>query len=73
MARTKYTFEKRQREIAQKKKQKDKAARRAEAKHLNTDMEPGIQSADPGISGMADDHQPSAMHDDAGHEDEGVP
>ncbi len=32
MARTKFTFEKRQRELARQQKQKDKAARRAEAK-----------------------------------------
>lgn len=73
MARTKYTFEKRQREIAQKQKQKDKAARRAEARQLNAGIETGIQSVDPGISGIVDDYQSSAMHsDNSGPEEEGV-
>lgn len=42
MARTKYTFEKRQREIARQKKQQEKAARKAEAKkeHAHGDEEP---------------------------------
>ncbi|MDA8126302.1 MAG: hypothetical protein M0009_14075 [Deltaproteobacteria bacterium] len=40
MARTKFTFEKRQKEIARQQKQKDKAARRAEAKlHGSSDPE----------------------------------
>ena len=42
MARTKFTFEKRQREIARQQKQKDKAARRAEAKQLKDDAPPDI-------------------------------
>ena len=52
MARTKFTFEKRQREIARQQKQKDKAARRAEAKQSKDETEPGTQSEEPG----ADDH-----------------
>lgn len=40
MARTKFTFEKRQREIARQQKQKDKAARRAEARHPKDETEP---------------------------------
>ena len=43
MARTKFTFEKRQRELARQQKQKDKAARRAEAKQTKND-EPAPQS-----------------------------
>ena len=70
MARTKYTFEKRQREIAQKQKQKDKAARRAEAKQLNAGMDPGIQSVDPNVSDI-DDYQSAPVHDNADHEEEG--
>jgi hypothetical protein len=47
MARTKFTFEKRQREIARQQKQKDKAARRAEAKQLKDDAPPNIRIEDP--------------------------
>ncbi len=54
MARTKFTFEKRQREIARQQKQKDKAARRAEAKQSKDENEPGAQSAEPGTSDMGD-------------------
>lgn len=48
MARTKFTFEKRQREIARQQKQKDKAARRAEAKQSKDETVPGAQSGEPG-------------------------
>jgi hypothetical protein len=48
MARTKFTFEKRQREIARQQKQKDKAARRAEAKQSKDESEPGAQNGEPG-------------------------
>jgi hypothetical protein len=44
MARTKFTFEKRQREIARQQKQKDKAARRAEAKQPKDGTEPILQT-----------------------------
>ncbi len=44
MARTKFTFEKRQREIARQQKQKDKAARRAEAKQPKGETEPILQA-----------------------------
>jgi hypothetical protein len=47
MARTKFTFEKRQREIARQQKQKDKAARRAEAKQSKDETEPGTQGEEP--------------------------
>jgi hypothetical protein len=54
MARTKFTFEKRQREIARQQKQKDKAARRAEAKQSKDETEPGAQSGEPGVGDMSD-------------------
>ncbi len=44
MARTKFTFEKRQRELARQQKQKDKAARRAEARQTKDETEPTLQS-----------------------------
>ena len=53
MARTKFTFEKRQREIARQQKQKDKAARRAEAKQSKDEAEPGTQGEEPGAGDMA--------------------
>ena len=59
MARTKFTFEKRQREIARQQKQKDKAARRAEAKQpvAELDAEPTI--ADLEAPGGRNDAAPS--------------
>jgi hypothetical protein len=54
MARTKFTFEKRQREIARQQKQKEKAARRAEAKQSKDETEPGSQSGEPGAGETAD-------------------
>jgi hypothetical protein len=54
MARTKFTFEKRQREIARQQKQKDKAARRAEAKQSKDESEPGAQSGEPGAGDTGD-------------------
>lgn len=54
MARTKFTFEKRQREIARQQKQKDKAARRAEAKQSKDESEPGGQNGEPGAGDMGD-------------------
>lgn len=44
MARTKFTFEKRQRELARQQKQKDKAARRAEARQPKDETDPALQS-----------------------------
>ena len=54
MARTKFTFEKRQREIARQQKQKEKAARRAEAKQSKDQTEPVAQSGDPDAGDMGD-------------------
>ena len=68
MARTKFTFEKRQREIARQQKQKEKAARRAEAKQLKDDAPPDIRPEDRD----ADDSQPIvAATDQAVPEEEG--
>jgi len=49
MARTKFTFEKRQRELARQQKQKDKAARRAEAR------QPKDETTDPALQGEGPD------------------
>ena len=53
MARTKFTFEKRQRELARQQKQKDKAARRAEARQPKEETESALQGevSDTGNSG----------------------
>lgn len=58
MARTKFTFEKRQREIARQQKQKDKAARRAEAKQPKEETEPILQSEE-GSAAEADTDLPA--------------
>jgi hypothetical protein len=52
MARTKFTFEKRQREIARQQKQKDKAARRAEARQSKDETEPALQGETPGTGDL---------------------
>lgn len=59
MARTKFTFEKRQREIARQQKQKDKAARRAEAKQPKEEAEPMLQ-AEEGSAAEGNADLPSA-------------
>jgi hypothetical protein len=56
MARTKFTFEKRQREIARQQKQQEKAARRAEAKQQKSDIESGAPGEETGVS----DREPDA-------------
>jgi hypothetical protein len=53
MARTKFTFEKRQREIARQQKQKEKAARRAEARQPKNETEPSLQSETSGTGDMS--------------------
>lgn len=63
MAKSKYSFEKRQREKARQKKQVDKATRRKESRLPKTDTEPEIQSDDPGIPGINDDSQPSPVEE----------
>jgi hypothetical protein len=59
MAKSKYSFEKRQREKARQKKQEDKAARRKEARLPKTDGEPEIQSEDSGTPGIDAGSHPS--------------
>ena len=66
MARTKFTFEKRQREIARQQKQKDKAARRAEAKRSKDETEPGTQNGDPGVDDRSDTLPSSEENTDRG-------
>jgi hypothetical protein len=46
MARTKYTFEKRQKEIAKLQKKKEKLARRSELKESTIPTEPGAEQQD---------------------------
>jgi hypothetical protein len=60
MARSKFTFEKRQREKARQQKQQEKTTRRREAKQQKAEIDPEIQSEDSGIAGMeADPHSPA--------------
>ena len=59
MARTKYTFEKRQREIAKKQKREEKPARRAEAKQRGVDGAPESTADDQPGTDPGDD-TPSA-------------
>ena len=65
MAKSKYSFEKRQREKARQKKQEDKAARRKEARLLKTDADPEIQSEDSGTSGINADPHPSSVEENS--------
>ncbi len=58
MAKTKYGFEKRQKEKARQKKQEEKVTRRKEAKLSKTGVAPGSESEDPGIERESSDHQP---------------
>ena len=55
MAKSKYTFEKRQRELARKQKTEENAARRAEAKQENVAVDTVIQGDEPAISDVAPD------------------
>ncbi len=73
MAKSKYSFEKRQREKARQKKQEDKAARRKEARLPKTDSEPEIQSEDPGTSGINADSQPSPAEENPADREEKKP
>ena len=60
MARTKFTFEKRQRELARQQKQKDKAARRAEAKQPKDETEQVLQNEVPDTGDRSTDRPASA-------------
>ncbi|MBM4315120.1 MAG: hypothetical protein FJ122_14545 [Deltaproteobacteria bacterium] len=64
MARTKFTFEKRQREIARQQKQKDKAARRAEAKQSKEESKRCVTGADPHTADRGDASTNSADNPD---------
>jgi hypothetical protein len=71
MARTKFTFEKRQREIARQQKQKDKAARRAEAKQPRNETdapalgeEPGTDPASDALSDAAENPCPASPEEE---------
>lgn len=52
------TFQKREREKAQQQKQKDKIARRAEAKERRFTTSPNISEEDPDIAGIRPGPQP---------------
>ena len=67
MARTKFTFEKRQREIARQQKQKDKAARRAEAKQSKDESEPCVPGTDPHTGDKGDASPSSTDNPDQGN------
>jgi hypothetical protein len=66
MARTKYTFEKRQKEIAKKQKKEEKAARRADAKQRGVDPDTGLPLDAP--DGSAAEESPSAPAQGEGEE-----
>jgi hypothetical protein len=59
MVKSKYSFEKRQREKARQKKQEEKAARRKEAKLQKAGTDPETQNEDPDLPGTGPDAQPS--------------
>lgn len=67
MAKTKYGFEKRQREKARQKKQEEKVTRRKEAKLSKTGAEPGMESEETGIEGKNADLQPSTETETQGN------
>ena len=72
MARSKFTFEKRQRERARQQKQQEKTTRRREAKQQKAEIDPEIQSEDSGIAGMeADPHSPAESRNHVEHEEKG--
>ena len=63
MARTKFTFEKRQKELAKRKKKEEKTARRAEAKRMKTAEDPGNAEGNPEIDGMNGELPPAGGPD----------
>lgn len=72
MARSKFTFEKRQREKARQQKQQEKTTRRREAKQQKAEIDPEIQSEDSGIAGIeADPHSLAENRNHVEHEEEG--
>jgi hypothetical protein len=68
MARTKFTFEKRQRELARQQKQKDKAARRAEARQPKDETESALPSEAPETNDVSADFPVSAENPGHGEE-----
>jgi hypothetical protein len=56
--RSKATFQKREREKAKQEKQRDKDARRSEAKLVKSNREPGVGHEDPDIAGIKPGPQP---------------
>ena len=71
MARSKFTFEKRQREKARQQKQQEKTARRRDAKQQKTEIDPEIQSEDSGIAGIEPDpHSLAENRNHVDHEEE---
>jgi hypothetical protein len=59
MARTKFTFEKRQKEIAKRQKKEEKAARRAEAKQLKAAPESVVRTEDHEMEDVSADSPPA--------------
>jgi len=59
MARTKFTFEKRQKEIAKRQKKEEKAARRAEAKQLKAASESVVRTEDQEMEDVSADLPPA--------------
>lgn len=59
MARTKFTFEKRQKEIAKRQKKEEKAARRAEAKQLKAAPESVVRTEDQEMEDVSADLPPA--------------
>ena len=60
MARSKFNFEKRQKEKARQQKQQEKTARRRDAKQQKTATNPDTQSEDAGVTVIEDEFQPLA-------------
>ncbi len=58
MARTKYTFEKRQREKARRLKQIEKASKRLKAKREKAEAEPGMPGGNPDAADAEPDSRP---------------
>lgn len=67
MVKSRYTFHKREREKARKKKQEEKAVRRTEARKLREDGLTGVSEEDPDIAGMQPGPQPFPEREDEGN------
>ena len=62
MARTKFTFEKRQKEFAKRQKKEEKAARRAEAKQLKAAPESVVRTEDQEMEDVSADLPPATVN-----------